>query len=93
MRAKNITVTEAAREFSDYLNRVAYRRESFILCKGRKPMAELRPVPQGRRLGDLPELLAALPQLTRREAESFAEDLRRARESLPPEELKNPWAS
>jgi hypothetical protein len=30
----DVTVTEIARHFADYLNRVAYRRESFSLVRG-----------------------------------------------------------
>lgn len=39
-----ITVTEAARGFSDLINRVFYRHESALLVKGGKPMARLLPV-------------------------------------------------
>ncbi|MBN1675326.1 MAG: type II toxin-antitoxin system Phd/YefM family antitoxin [Kiritimatiellae bacterium] len=93
MRPKTVSVTEAVRHFSDYLNRVAYRHETFLLARGRKAMAELRPVPVGRRLGDLPALLASLPRLSPREAGAFATDLTRARVSLKGERLKDPWAS
>lgn len=93
MREKTLTVTEVVRNFSDYVNRVVYRRERFVLRKGKKPVAELRPVPSGTRLGDLPALLASLPRLSERDAKAFADDLDRARESLAREGLKDPWAS
>ena len=60
----NVTVTQVARHFADYVNRVAYRRESFTLLRGNKPLAELRPLPAGARLGELPGLIASLPRLT-----------------------------
>lgn len=82
MGMKTLTVTEAVRHFSDYVSRVAYRRESFVLRRGRKAMAELRPVPSARRLGDLPAILKALPRLSKREAKAFLEDVREARRSL-----------
>ena len=93
MHPKNLTVTEAVRHFSDYVNRVAYRRESFVLCRGRKAMAELRPVPSGRRLGDLPAILKSLPRLSGKEAEAFSKDLIEARRALPREKVKDPWDS
>ena len=93
MHPKALTVTEVIRNFSDYISRVAYKRESFILCKGKRPMAELRPVPSERHLSELPALLAALPQLSEREAESFSQDIKAEREALGAEELKSPWDS
>ncbi len=64
MNTNVLTITEAVRHFSDYINRVAYRNEAFILCKGNKPVAELRPVPSGRRLGDLPAIFENIPHLS-----------------------------
>ncbi len=93
MRPKTLTVTETARHFSDYVNRVAYRRESFLLRKGKKIVAELRPVLAGRRLGDLPAILASLPRLSKEEARAFAKDIDKARARTPREKLRNPWAS
>ena len=93
MAAIILTVTEAARHFSDYVSRVSYRHESFVLCKGKKPVAELRPVPGGRRLGDLPGLLRSLPHLSKSDAGAFAEDVESSRKTLATGELRNPWAS
>ena len=72
MAANTITVTDAVRHFSDYVSRVVYRHESFVLCKGKKPVAELRPLPSGRRLGDLPGILRSLPRLSKTDAAAFA---------------------
>lgn len=93
MQPKALTVTEIIRNFSDYISRVAYQRESFILYKGKRPMAELRPVPSGKQLGELPALLAGLPHLSGPEAVAFSRDLDAEREALGAEELKNPWDS
>jgi antitoxin (DNA-binding transcriptional repressor) of toxin-antitoxin stability system len=93
MSTKTLTVTEAVRHFSDYVNRVTYRHEAFVLRKGRKPVAELRPVPFGRRLGDLPEILRSLPHLTKPEATSFATDVHAARTALAATTLRDPWES
>ncbi len=71
----DVTVTQMARNFADYVNRVAYRRESFTLLRGKKPVAELRPLPAGARLSELPSLIASLPRLSVADAGAFADDL------------------
>ncbi|MCU0610467.1 MAG: hypothetical protein MUE60_01595 [Candidatus Eisenbacteria bacterium] len=88
-----LAVTEVVRHFADYLNRVAYRRESFVLVRGKRPIAELRPVPLGRKLTDLPGLFASVPRLTPHEADEFAADLVKARIELSHVEVSNPWRS
>lgn len=60
----DVTVTRVARDFAEYVNRVAYRRESFTLLRGKKLVAELRPPPTSARLSELPGLLASPPRLT-----------------------------
>ena len=93
MRANVLTVTEAVRHFSDYIGRVAYRRESFILRKGNKSVAELRPLPASRKLGDLPSILQSLPRLASEDVATFAADVDRARANLPDGRWSDPWAS
>ncbi|MFQ3670152.1 MAG: antitoxin, partial [Verrucomicrobiia bacterium] len=68
MAAQTLSLTEAARNFSDCINRVAYRGESFLLVRGRRAVAEIRPAPAGRRLADLPAVFASLPPLPEAEA-------------------------
>ena len=87
----NVTVTQVARNFAEYVNRVAYRRESFTLLRGKKPLAELRPLPTGARLSELPGLLASLPRLTEAEAGDLAADLDAARDELS--EVRDAWQS
>jgi len=87
----DVTVTQMARNFADYVNRVAYRRESFTLLRGRKPLAELRPLPAGARLSELPSLIASLPRLTPAEAADFADDLATAQGEL--DEAHDVWQS
>ena len=93
MQTTTLSVTEMVRGFSDYVNRAAYRGERFILLKGHKPVAELRPLPAGRLLGELETVLKSLPSLSADEAASFAEDIAAARAQLPPAEPSDPWAS
>ena len=93
MNTTRLSVTEMVRGFSDYVNRVAYRGERFILLKGRRPVAELRPLPSGRLLGELEDVLRSLPGLTPDEAADFAADIDAARAALPRGELRDPWQS
>jgi antitoxin (DNA-binding transcriptional repressor) of toxin-antitoxin stability system len=89
----DVTVTEIARHFADYVNRVAYRRESFTLVRGKKPLAELRPLPAGKRLSELPALFASLPRLSPSEAADFADDLSSAQAELTHAEVRDAWQS
>lgn len=93
MDATSLSVTEMVRGFSDYVNRVAYRGERFILLKGRRPVAELRPIPSGRLLGELEAVLRSLPTLTPAEAEDYAADIEEARARLPQDEPRDLWQS
>jgi antitoxin (DNA-binding transcriptional repressor) of toxin-antitoxin stability system len=88
---ESVTVAEVARRFAEYLNRVAHRRETFVLVRDERPIAELRPVRLGRRLGDLPELLAGVPRLD--DEEAFARDLDAARDELGAVGPSDPCAS
>jgi antitoxin (DNA-binding transcriptional repressor) of toxin-antitoxin stability system len=87
------SVTEIARHFAEYINRVVYRGERFVLVRGNKPVAELGPLPAGKRLAELPELLGSLPKLSEAEAEKFADDLTEARSTLDSTDVRDPWAS
>jgi hypothetical protein len=87
----DVTVTQMARNFADYVNRVAYRRESFTLLRGKKPLAELRPLPAGARLSELPSLIASLPRLSVADAGAFADDLAASHSELG--EVHDAWQS
>lgn len=90
---KKVIVSEAVRNFADYINRVAYRGESFTLVRGNKPVAELAPVIAGRRLGDLTYLLDSLPPLDEKESRDFADDIASARSNLSGAKIGDPWGS
>jgi prevent-host-death family protein len=92
LAAPEVTVTEAARGFSDLVNRVRYRGERFTLTKGGLPVAELRPVGAKRVVtgAELAERLRDLPRLGDRAAASFAADLAEARAHLRDPEAR-PW--
>jgi prevent-host-death family protein len=88
------TVTDVLRNFSDYINRVSYRGERFVLTRGGKEVAELVPAPPaGRPLAELSDVLDSLPRLGEDEAARLAEDLDRARAEEAARPPKDPWAS
>ncbi len=87
------SVTEVARNFAEYVNRVAFRGERFVLMRGRRAVAELRPVPAGMRLGELPQLLASLPRLGAEDAVAFEDDLAVAREQIRDLPENDAWES
>jgi antitoxin (DNA-binding transcriptional repressor) of toxin-antitoxin stability system len=82
MKKTSITVTDAARNFADCVNRVHYQNMTFILLKNGEPFARLVPdnekVCSGR---DLAEALART-DLTKSEARAWGRDLRTARKRL-----------
>lgn len=84
------TVTDVARHFSDYLNRVAYSGDRFILVRGGKPLAELKACSTAKKMSDLPDILRSLPSLSANELDSFEDDLKALRKSVPMEE-SSPW--
>jgi antitoxin (DNA-binding transcriptional repressor) of toxin-antitoxin stability system len=88
---KTLSVTEVARHFADYVNRVAYRGERFTLVRGNKRVAELKPVQHGLRLGDLPEVLKSIPNLSPDDVDEFAKDL--AGVSSITAAPRDPWES
>lgn len=87
------SVTEVARNFAEYVNRVAYRGERFTLMRGGKPVAELVPVPKGVLIEDLPAIFASLPKLTDEEWASFAADIEDGRPTASDDDFRDPWAS
>ena len=82
MKTLSISVTEAARNFADCVNRAHYQNVTFVLLKNGSPVARLSPdnekVCTGR---DLAEALAKL-DLTKEEAAAWHRDLRASRKTL-----------
>jgi prevent-host-death family protein len=58
-----ISATDAARRFSEVVNRVRYRNETFVVKRGGVPVCEIVPVRSTKdfRGSDLAELLRSLP--------------------------------
>ncbi|MFO1490595.1 MAG: hypothetical protein U1F87_06720 [Kiritimatiellia bacterium] len=71
---KMISTTEAVRHLGDYLARIRYRGESFVLTKNDEPVATLSPASHlgTATWGDLCDAVAGLPQ-----DPGFADDLER----------------
>jgi prevent-host-death family protein len=59
----HISATEAARKFSELMNRVRYRGESFVVERGGKPICEILPArPPSFSGAELVRLLRSLPK-------------------------------
>ena len=88
MREKAISVTEAARNFADCVNRAHYQGMTFVLHKNGVPVARI--VPQERKPRTGREIAAALGvalkdvHLGEEEATAWLHDLEEARKTLPP---------
>jgi len=84
MRRTSISVTEAARNFADCVNRAHYQNVTFVLVKNGSPFARLSPENEKVCLGrDLAEVLAETA-LFPDEAKAWRRDLHRARKILKP---------
>ena len=84
MTIKQITVTEAARNFSELVNRVHYQGGTTILLKGGKPMVKLSPASRPKTGRELAALWPKRPALSPNEAASFERDLNDSRSRLGP---------
>jgi prevent-host-death family protein len=85
-----VPVAEAARDFLRVLDLVETRREPATLVRDGKPVARLVPVPDlAATCGELAERWEKLERLPPDEAQRFADDIERARGSLPP--LRSAW--
>jgi antitoxin (DNA-binding transcriptional repressor) of toxin-antitoxin stability system len=82
MPKTTISVTEAARNFADCVNRAHYQNVTFVLLKNGQPFARLGPevekICRGR---ELAAILTATP-LSDAEARAWRRDLQKARKTL-----------
>ena len=82
MKNRKITVTEAARNFADCINRAHYQNVSFVLLKNGTAVARLVPDKESVCTGrELAEALAAV-ELPEKEARLWRRDLQVARKAL-----------
>ena len=77
--ASQLSATEAARSFSELLNRVRYQGKTFLIERGGEAVCEIRPVYEPREFtgSDLARLLGTLPDAPRAYVEAVAEDIKR----------------
>ncbi len=82
MKKTSISVTEAARNFADCVNRVHYQNVTFVLLKNGEPFARL--VPDNGKVCTGRELAEALAKtdLPESEAKAWRRDLKTARKKL-----------
>jgi prevent-host-death family protein len=86
MKEESITVTEAARNFSDCINRARYQGTTFVLHKNGVPVARI--VPEDRKPKTGREIAAALRtalkdvHLGEDEAAAWLSDIEEARKNL-----------
>jgi antitoxin (DNA-binding transcriptional repressor) of toxin-antitoxin stability system len=82
MKKTNISVTDAARNFADCVNRAHYQNVTFVLLKNGAPVARLTPdnekVCTGRALAEALDKT----DLSENEAKAWHRDLRTARSTL-----------
>ena len=82
---KRISATRAVRDFSEVLNTIKFKGVHYIIERGGKPIASMKPFDDktaSTTLGELKTLLKKLPRLEE-ELDAFAEDLEDARNDQP----------
>jgi antitoxin (DNA-binding transcriptional repressor) of toxin-antitoxin stability system len=84
----HVSATEAARTFSDLLNRIRYRGEEFVVERAGEPVCRMSPTATSKRL-TLKELAALLREIPQADV-GYASDVRRIARNqgrLP----RSPW--
>ena len=81
--SRTLSVTEAARNFSDVVNRAYYRGETTVLVRSGQPVARITPVALPDCTGAaLAERLDLIRHLSPEEATAFGNDIEAARLAL-----------
>jgi antitoxin (DNA-binding transcriptional repressor) of toxin-antitoxin stability system len=79
--SRSVTATEAARRFSELLNRVRYERETFVILRGGEAVGQLGPV-ESRSGTTFRDLIAALDRIEKPDRE-LADDLEKIQAEQP----------
>lgn len=91
-KIRSVSVTEAARNFADLVNRAYYRQETTVLLRNGVPVAHIAPVaPSGVPAQEFLERWSRRSRLSAEDADAWARDLEAARAAIPP--LRDPWES
>ena len=89
-KIRRVSVTEAARNFADIVNRAFYRGETTVLMRNGMAVAHIAPAaPIGLPAHEVLRRWKMRRRLDPAEAEAFARDVEEARKSIPP--LRDPW--
>jgi antitoxin (DNA-binding transcriptional repressor) of toxin-antitoxin stability system len=89
---KTISTTDAVRTFSELLNAIKYKGESYTILRGGKPVATIGPAEKltgERTLRELALILKTLPSLE--DDDTFASDVEAIMSNQPPIPEKSPW--
>ena len=89
--ATHIAITKFARALADFINLVCYRKESFILLRGKRAVAEIRPVTKNMSLEDLSILLRSNRILNGDESMNFLDDVRNIKKEASKDKGKDKW--
>jgi len=89
MPLPEITVTEVARNLSDFFSRVHYQGSGALVVKGGKPLVRVTPARRFKTCGELAKLLPSLPTVPVVEAIRFERDLKAAKRNFSP--MKSKW--
>ena len=90
---KHITATQAVRDFSEVLNTIKFKGVHYIIERGGKPVASMKPIDEKtdlKTLGELNALLKKLPRLNE-ELNAFSKDLDDIRKDQPPMATEDLW--
>jgi antitoxin (DNA-binding transcriptional repressor) of toxin-antitoxin stability system len=90
---KRISATRAVRDFSEVLNTIKFKGVHYIIERGGKPVATMKPIDEKtdfKTLGELKALLKKLPRLDE-ELESFSSDLEDISKNQPVMAMGDLW--
>lgn len=90
---KRISATQAVRDFSEVLNAIKFKGAHYVIERGGKPVASMKPVEEKmdiRTLGELTDLLIKLPRLGE-ELDAFEADLEDIWKDQPPMAKGDIW--
>ena len=90
---KRISATRAVRDFSEILNTIKFKGLHYVIERGGKPIASMKPIDEKtdlKTLGELKALLKNLPRLDE-ELDAFAADLEDIRKDQPIMTMGDVW--
>ncbi len=88
MSLPEVTVTEVARNLSDFFSRVHYQGAGALVMKGGKPLVKVTPARRPKTCGELAVIWPTLPEIPAEESVRFERDLKSARRNLLPTSSK-----